>query len=733
VDYDTGMGIEAVACAIAMARRRARDARLVCGLALTLIASACASAPTAPPGAIATLSPAVTLDKKIAWILRLEHERVLRDATLTRSGPTEAGPREGTFAPATTPDLEALALDTDAAVRRRAVLAIGRVGSRQGVAALVAALRDTEEGVRATAAFALGLVGDAEAMAPLQTALADPSPLVRGRAVEGLGLVGQPGPAVASAIVTAAAGCRAQLAGPEPDDEASAASPELDACRLALFALVRLRQYDALASIALGDNGQPVSHWWPIAYALQRIADPRAAPALLVLAAGPGVYTPAFALRGLASLHDVRAAPLAQAIAARAAADVRLRVTAVRALGQIGGAAAVGGLLTIVDDPAAPRNLALESVAALGAIGDRRAFDTLIDRLADPWPAMRSAALAAAAKVNPDGFLLVVSSLGPDRDWSVRAALASVLGTLPADRVAGAVEDLASDQDARVRGPAIEALARLAPPDLPKRLFDALDAPDFAVRAIAARLVGDAHPEGGISHLVAAYARGQSDAASSARAAAIAALAKYGGADATRVIRQALNDPDWPVRSRAAELLHTMGETDAQPVRPAPTRQPAEFFESARLLHPAFSPHAYIDLRAGTIEIELNVVDAPVTTATFIELARSGFFNGLKVHRLVPNFVIQAGDPRGDGAGGPGYSIRDELSPLPYGRGTVGIALDGRDTGGSQFFITLSPQPHLDGKYTVFGRVVKGDELLDQVSLWDVIERVRIWDGVTAG
>ena len=147
--------------------------------------------------------------------------------------------------------------------------------------------------------------------------------------------------------------------------------------------------------------------------------------------------------------------------------------------------------------------------------------------------------------------------------------------------------------------------------------------------------------------------------------------------------------------------------------------------------HPKFSPQAYLETRHGTIQIDLNVVDAPFTSWSFIELARAGFFTGVRVHRLVPNFVIQAGDPRGDGEGGPGYTIRDELSPLPYLRGTVGMALAGRDTGGSQFFITVSPQPHLDARYTVFGRVVNGFDILDKMSQWDVIERVRIWDGVT--
>jgi len=184
------------------------------------------------------------------------------------------------------------------------------------------------------------------------------------------------------------------------------------------------------------------------------------------------------------------------------------------------------------------------------------------------------------------------------------------------------------------------------------------------------------------------------------------------------------------VRWRAAELLRTLGDPSAAPVVPAPVRQPPEFFESAALLHPVFSPHAFLETRHGTIEFEINVVEAPLTAQNFIDLARAGFFNGIRVHRLVPNFVIQAGDPRGDGEGGPGFTIRDELSTIPFVRGTVGMALDWRDTGGSQFFITVSPQPHLDAKYTVFGRVVKGGELLDQIAQWDVIERVRIWDGV---
>ena len=115
------------------------------------------------------------------------------------------------------------------------------------------------------------------------------------------------------------------------------------------------------------------------------------------------------------------------------------------------------------------------------------------------------------------------------------------------------------------------------------------------------------------------------------------------------------------------------------------------------------------------------MIDAPLTVANFIALARKGFFRNNAIHRLVPDFVVQAGDPRGDGEGGPGYTIRDELNELPYLRGTVGMALDWEDTGGSQFFITHSPQPHLDARYTVFGRVVNGMDVVDRLVQWDVI------------
>ena len=230
---------------------------------------------------------------------------------------------------------------------------------------------------------------------------------------------------------------------------------------------------------------------------------------------------------------------------------------------------------------------------------------------------------------------------------------------------------------------------------------------------------------------MAVYKRGEADLVLDARAAALEALSKYGAAAAVPTLRAALQDKDWALRVKAAELLKGVDptiETDGA-IRPAPVSG-AVNYDNSSLTMPAVSPHVYIETEKGTIEIELDVLDAPITASNFMALARKGYFDGLSFHRVVPNFVIQGGDPRGDGEGGPGYTIRDELNQEPYVRGTVGMALSWRDTGGSQFFITHGPQPHLDARYTVFGRVIAGMEVLDAINQWDVIKGIRIWDGV---
>jgi peptidyl-prolyl cis-trans isomerase B (cyclophilin B) len=130
----------------------------------------------------------------------------------------------------------------------------------------------------------------------------------------------------------------------------------------------------------------------------------------------------------------------------------------------------------------------------------------------------------------------------------------------------------------------------------------------------------------------------------------------------------------------------------------------------------------------GAIELDLYPLHAPKTVNNFVFLVREGFYDGVIFHRVIPDFVIQGGDPTGTGRGGPGYRFEDECAgnPLIHERGVISMANAGPDTNGSQFFITHSPQSHLNGKHTVFGKVVKGLEVVDAIQQGDKMERVTV-------
>jgi HEAT repeat protein len=702
-------------------------ARTSAAIALACLLAACASAPPAPP------KPAgPTFEQKTAWILRLEDQRVLRDPPPAPAPP--ATPVRGqkppvVVAPPPPPDLVPLLSDGEARIRRRAALAVGRVGLAEGVKPLATLLGDQDAEVRQMSAFALGLIGDPSARDPLVTALGDPSPLVRGSAAEALGLIGDAAAAEAVARMARAivdSGALAESPGDEADADRD--SPAA-AFRLAIYALVRLRAYDALASVVLDGGGLPRVRWWPVAFALQRLEDRRALPALLALAGDPHPYTRAFAVKGLGALEAADAVSVLLAHAA--SSDRAVAIQAVRALGQIGDPAAAPALLALVQTPKGDPHLRLEAVGALGSLKAGGVLDTLLDLLADPAPAVRAAAIRSLAQFDADGFVTVLSGLDPDPHWSVRAALASVLGALPAEIGLPRLRTMLDDTDERVIPSVIAALATLRAPDAGVVILQKLQANDPAVRAAAAAALGQLKTPDAPAALAEAYRVGQRDSLYTARAAALTALAEFGGPVASATLTDALADRDWAVRVRAATLLEKLDPSSDAPrrIRPAPTRYALDAYESARLLAPPVSTQVFIETDRGTIQIELAMLDAPLTVDTFIELVRKGFFDGLTFHRVVPDFVIQGGDPRGDGEGGPGFTIRDELNQRPYVRGTVGMALDWEDTGGSQFFIAHSPQPHLDARYTAFGRVLSGMEIVDQIQAWDVIRRVRVWDG----
>lgn len=137
---------------------------------------------------------------------------------------------------------------------------------------------------------------------------------------------------------------------------------------------------------------------------------------------------------------------------------------------------------------------------------------------------------------------------------------------------------------------------------------------------------------------------------------------------------------------------------------------------------------AIMETDKGTINLELFDQDAPNTVKNFVDLSNKGFYDGLNFHRVIPNFVIQGGCPNGTGTGGPGYQIKCEINPNKHLAGSLSMAHAGRDTGGSQFFICHSPQPHLDGMHTVFGKTEDMD-VVNAIKAGDKIRSVKIVEG----
>ena len=135
---------------------------------------------------------------------------------------------------------------------------------------------------------------------------------------------------------------------------------------------------------------------------------------------------------------------------------------------------------------------------------------------------------------------------------------------------------------------------------------------------------------------------------------------------------------------------------------------------------------ATIETEKGKIVLELFASDVPVTVNNFVFLAREGFYNGTTFHRIIPGFMAQGGDPTGTGRGGPGYSFADEITEHAHNAGALSMANAGPNTNGSQFFITYNPQPHLNGKHSVFGQLVNGMDVLKTIENGDAIVGITI-------
>src|SRR6266550_384247 len=523
------------------------------------------------------------------------------------------------------------------------------------------ALRHPDPFVRRQAALAAGRIGDPQAVDPLVAALGDSGPAVQAAAAFALGLLKSPR-AIAPLLALAHA-VPAERQGP-PQSEA-------------VTAIAKTGGDEAAAALSdlLGSGAASTAVQRAALLETWRLGARAPIPTLMREARNPDPVARGNALAALAL-------PLT------ADPDVNVVVQAETTLGVLGGARAVAALQAGL----ASRTFALR----------------------------RQAAIALAQADSAAGVAAAAALLAGEADWRWRSVAAETFG---AARDRPRLEAQLADVDGRVAVQALQALQRLVPDSdssLSPRARTLLRHPDAAVRSVAADLLARHPVVEDVDRLADAYLLAATDTFDDARLSAVAALAAIAAtsadartAVATRFVARVPRADDYLVRRLAAEKLPDAAVRWGRVAPIVTGRTLADYRVVARrYLLPArrggSGPRVTLVTERGPVVVELFPAEAPLTVATFLSLVERRYFDGSTWHRVVPNFVVQDGDPRGDGWGGPSFALRDETNPMRYETGTVGMALSGPDTGGSQFFITHSPQPHLDGTYTVFGRVVSG-------------------------
>jgi cyclophilin family peptidyl-prolyl cis-trans isomerase/HEAT repeat protein len=674
-------------------------------------------------------------------------------------------------------DLQTLLADKNASVRHRAALAAGRIGDERAVPMLISLLqKDSDEGVRAMAAFGLGEIESANAADALIAALSrDPREFaeIRARAVEALGKIAA---ALPKSEEARARPMKQAILGTLEFESARRSAPESEVILLGFTAALRARPENPGRVIArfLGYSDPRIRADAANTLARLKLNDGNAELRKLLID-DPDPIVRASAARVLGATEDKTSF---DALVGRAIkdGDLRVRVSAIRALGSLKEARATEPLIkrgmSLSHESLRARppetNEALEVATTLGRLlqgTDNKDALSWLRKVREDLNQAAPEVEIAFARISTSRYVAELATDGDARrkaqttimvNWKAASSLAQALGEIAAQPDPIKNKNGAADQaqnilramlDYRNSGlkintlvavhseyaipDVLRALAAFKPTDLAAVLRKHLKQSDVIIRATAAELLADAPPdENNTRSLVAALPPALQDKdLNDAALAILDALGKQKNATTNDAIKTALDSMDHLLRRKAVALLEANGVGDfSSRIGIVQTRHTTADYERA-IGRIGKQVRATVNTGKGSFVIEFLPEDAPLTLDNFVMLAGKGYFNGQTVPRVVPNFVIQTGDPRGDQNGGPGYQIRCEINERPYDRGAVGMALSGKDTGGSQWFVTHSPQPHLDGGYTVFGQVITGMDVVDRIVRGDLIRSITISEG----
>lgn len=601
----------------------------------------------------------------------------------------------------------------EAEIRRRAALAVGRIAEKRSGPLLFGMLADSSIDVAVTAAFGLGLTGEKEYAPELLDYAYDLPAAVAVAAVEAAGRLAD------SSDTDVAASLAEYVSHPSPDVR--------EAACYALFRAGARGQAATLIAVAHEEPDPEVRE--AALYALARLGIDAATDLYIDNLSDPKPHIRSMCLLGLGRSSS----PEAERYLAIAMNDTEQRVVAqaIAGLRRLGTPTAAERLARRLEDES-DEKLVIELIEALRALKHGPAISTVYNILATEPPVnIVIAAVKYLATVDDQRGVSITDSIAYQQpEPRIRAACAEAYGIINKPTVIGRLAVLLGDEDPIVRSAAFTGLTEIDPGNLKFYVRQGLGDPYFVVNVLAIDVVKEKQLRDLLPTLQTMIDRGP-EVHADIRRSVVDAATPFLKADpkdtaAVNLLIAGILDPDYIVRRGAAGIYKDVLDEDrSDMVAPAAT-QISESRIARALRNYTYNPHAIMTTSKGEVEIELLFDVAPLTVINFIELADDGFYNLLSFHRVVPNFVVQGGDPMGDGWGGPGYSIRSEWSRQRYSRGTVGIATSGKDTGGSQFFITLSTQPHLEGRYTAFGRVVSGMDAVDEIVQGDLIESIVI-------
>jgi cyclophilin family peptidyl-prolyl cis-trans isomerase/HEAT repeat protein len=621
----------------------------------------------------------------------------------------------------------------DPLVRRSALRAIGRIRDPEGEPFLITALRDQDSTVVQEAAFALGQMADTASAPALIARLEDPALLLPPAVVEiitALTKIGGPSAGAACASVLGSAGFAADSA----RRQTAALACLREGWRLGPSApLDALRRY-----LGSEEEGTRAAAY----YTLGRLHDPADAPQMLAGLRDVNRYVRSASARALTAGY-ADSAKLDRATIARQLGqlatedDPSVRIQAIRSLGTFRGVPVAKLLAPGLRDPVP--NVSVAAAQALGASGDTAGIQPLIALVEGKGVfALRRAALIGLARISPAEFRTRATTWSGSPDWRDRLVAAEAWGAvIPFDAVK--VGAALGDRDSRVAAAALQAWSdgvEGADPALLGAARRLLTATDAVVRSLAADVVARAADAADLPALRQAWSASARDSFPDAAwsvLGAVQAIASSGEAGhraaMTAFVEPTARPKEYLLRRWAADHWPELAQHWGPPEPVESARSIQDYREAALHFLTATGgdamPHVFIETAKGRVELELLGPEAPLTVSNFLRLVDRHYFDNQRWHRVVPDFVVQAGDPRGDGWGGPGWSIRDEVNPVRYGAFTVGMALSGPETGGSQWFITLGPAPHLDGTYTVFGHVYAGQGILLRLSQGDLITSIH--------